>query len=62
MKTTNIGFMVMAETGALRRAVERVEKCALELEQAVADLNATRISVEINPMTDTERAQRRSLK
>lgn len=45
--SSGIGFKVHAETGAVRRAVERVEKAALELEQAIEALNAAQIEISV---------------
>ena len=46
---TATGFAVLAQTGELRRMIERVEKAALELEQAVQDLNRAKVGIEVKP-------------
>lgn len=52
-KTGHVGFKVLAETGAMRRAIERVEQCALELEQAIADLNRMQVGLVIEEVAPT---------
>jgi len=41
---------ILAPTGEMRRKIERVEKLALELEQAVRDLNECEVSIEVKPL------------
>lgn len=48
MKHQANGFQVLAQTGEIRRKIERVERAALELQQAVEDLNNAKIGVEIS--------------
>ncbi len=46
-RVPNAGFAVMAETGAIRRQLDLIDSLALQLEQAIHDLNRMGIAVPI---------------